>query len=270
MYTTPMTTKQILYLLSILVVLAGIFGFWASFTKPTKPVAEETHVLAGTLTDQGDYLYTEDKDYYTIKATYPAKTPLEQEADRKARATIEQGIADEIASFKSDSNLDTLTAEDAKIQNLSKDHRYALDMEYKEATSSGTVSYAYQVYADTLGAHPNLYYKTFVFDQEGNRIALADLFAASSTDSGGYLKQISDLATAQIKDQLTSRLGEAPGESFFTEGTAPNPDNFQNFVIDGSDLAFLIPPYQVAAYAAGSFEVRIPLSQLSAVLKPGI
>jgi hypothetical protein len=122
-----------------------------------------------------------------------------------------------------------------------------------------------------LGAHPNLYYKTFVFDREGNRLALADLFAASSTASStGYLSQISGIATAQIKDQLASRLGEAPGGGFFAEGTAPNPDNFQNFVIDGGDLVFLIPPYQAAAYAAGSFEVRIPLSQLSAALKPGI
>lgn len=262
-----MTTKQILYSLGILAVLAAFFAFWASFTKPIEPVAQETHVLPGALTDQGDYLYTENKDYYTIKATYPATTSLETEADLKARAAIEQGLAQEIADFKQGSKLDTLTPQDAQIQNLSADHHYALDMEYKAFTSPNTVSYAYQVYADTLGAHPNLYYKTFVFDRGGNQLALADLFAASSTV---YLKQISDIATAQIKSELTSRLGAAPGESFFAEGTAPKPENFQSFVVDGSDLVFLIPPYQVAAYAAGAFEVRIPLSQLSAVLKPGI
>jgi hypothetical protein len=262
-----MTTKQILYSLGVLAVLAVIFGFWASFTKPIEPVAQEAHALPGSLTDQGDYLYTEDKDYYTIKAAYPATTGLEPEADLKARATIEQGLAQGIADFKKDSGLDTLTPQDAQIQNLSADHRYSLDMEYKAFTSSSTVSYAYQVYADTLGAHPNLYYKTYVFDEQGNQLALADLFVASSTT---YLKQISDAATAQIKDELTSRLGAAPGDSFFAEGTAANPDNFQSFVIDGDELVFLIPPYQVAAYAAGAFEVHIPLSQLSAVLKPGI
>jgi hypothetical protein len=266
-----MTTKQILYTLGILAVLAGIFGFLASFTKPIEPVAEESHVLAGALTDQGDFVYTEDKDYYTVKAAYPATTPLEPDADRKARAVIEQGIADEIAVFKSDNNLGALTAQDAQMQNLSKDRRYALDMEYREATSSGTVSYAYQVYADTLGAHPNLYYRTFVFDREGNRLSLGDLFVASSTGPGAdYLNQISGAASVQVREELTRRLGEEPGDSFFDEGTAPNPENFQNFVIDGNDLVFLLPPYQVAAYAAGSFEVRIPLSQLSGALKPGI
>ena len=266
-----MTTKQILYTLGILAVLAGIFGFLASFAEPAGPAAEETHVLAGALTDQGDYLYTEDKDYYAVKAAYPANTPLGPEADRKARSAIEQGIADEIAVFKSDSNLDVLTAEDAQMQNLSKDRRYALDMEYREATSSGTVSYAYQVYADTLGAHPNLYYRTFVFDKEGNRLSLGDLFIASSTGPGAdYLNQISGAASVQVKDELARRLGEEPGDSFFDEGTAPDPENFQNFVVDGDDLVFLLPPYQVAAYAAGSFEVRIPLSQLSRALKPGI
>jgi hypothetical protein len=262
-----MTTKQILYSLGILLALGAVFAFFASFAEPVGPAVEESHVLAGTLTEQGDYLYAEDKEYYAIQAAYPAKTPLAPEADRKARAAIEQGIAAEIARFKSDSGLDTLTAEDAKMQNLSAERRYALGMEYQEATSTGTVSYAYQVYADTLGAHPNLYYATFVFDREGNQLALGDLFAASST---AYLARISEIATAQVKDELTRRLGGAPGDSFFAEGTASDEGNFANFVIDGDELVFLIPPYQVAAYAAGSFEVRIPREQISGILKPGI
>ena len=90
-YTTPMTTKQILQVLGVLVVLAIIFGVWANYTKPVAlPVAQETHVLQGTKTAEGDFVYTEDKDYYSIKAAYPAQTPLEGEADIKARAAIEQ------------------------------------------------------------------------------------------------------------------------------------------------------------------------------------
>jgi hypothetical protein len=107
-----------------------------------------------------------------------------------------------------------------------------------------------------------------VFDAQGNELGLADLFVATSTNPhADWLNQISGIATVQIQDELTKRLGETPGDSFFSEGTAPKEENFQNFVIDGNDLVFLFPPYQVAAYAAGTFDVRIPLSQLKDVLK---
>jgi hypothetical protein len=49
----------------------------------------------------------------------------------------------------------------------------------------------------------------------------------------------------------------------FEEGFAPTEENFQNWYLDGDTLVIQIPPYQVAAYVAGSFEVRIPLAEIS-------
>lgn len=259
-----MSTKQILYSLGILIILGLIFAGLASLTRPVAPVAQETHVLAGTLTDQGDYLYTENKDYYTIQAAYPANTPLEPAADAKARATIEQALADEIANFKQDSGLNTLTPDDIKVQGLSADHHYALDMEYKMYTSSTTVSYAYQVYADTLGAHPNGYYMTFTFDQDGNQVMLADLFDPASS----WLADISKAVTTQVTAQIKALTGGGDASmDIYPEGVAATPDNFKSFYLDGDTLGILIPPYQVAAYAAGSFDVRIPLASLAKDLK---
>ena len=120
------------------------------------------------------------------------------------------------------------------------------------------MSYAYTVYADTLGAHPNGYFRTFVFDQAGNEIKIQDIATSSA-----IVQKIAAAATAQVTKQLQDGLGQKDvADAIFKEGLAPTPDNFQNFVIDGSDLLVLIPPYQVAPYVAGSFEVRIPLSQL--------
>lgn len=263
-----MSTKQILYALAILVVLAVIFGVWASYTKPITTTGEPTSSLGGTLSATGDFAYTEDKPYYRITASYPAKTGLQATADAKARATVEQGLAGEIATFKADSRLDMLTAQDAEIQGLDGDRKYALDMQYKAYSSTTTVSYVYQVYSDTLGAHPNAYYLTYTFDQDGNLLKLADVLDKNPN----WLEELSLLVSQDVTTQLKARLGqylpqgdEGPDVTgaIFAEGLAAQEDNFKNFALSDGDLLILIPPYQVAAYAAGSFEVRIPLSEIN-------
>jgi hypothetical protein len=266
-----MTTKQILYSLGILAVLALIFAGLSSLTHApaTAPTAgDKSAILGATLGSDGAYHYSEDKDYYKITADLPGSTGLSAAADAKARATIEQGVAAEIAQFKQDSGFETITAEDAQMQNISGDHKYTLDLEYQAASSSGTVSYAYQVYADTLGAHPNVYYKTFVFDQDGNQLGLKDVLK----NNPNWLEELSLLVSQDVTAQLKERLGaSAPqggegadvGGALYPEGLAAKEENFSNFVVDQDTLVILIPPYQVAAYAVGSFEVHIPLSEIN-------
>ncbi len=251
--------------------LGLIFAGLSSLTTP--PVAaptagDKSAILGGTLGSDGAYHYSEDKEYYRIDADYPASTGLSAAADLKARTTIEQGLAAQIASFKQDSALDNITPQDAEIQGLSGDRKYALALEYKMVTSSTTVSYAYQVYADTLGAHPNLYYTTFVFDQDGNQLVLADVLS----NNPNWLEELSLLVENDVTAQLKARLADSLPQgdegadvtgSIFAEGLAAKEENFKNFVVDGDSLVILIPPYQVAAYAVGAFEVRIPLSEIN-------
>ena len=251
--------------------LGLIFAALSSLTTP--PAAEPTAgdksaILGGTLGSDGAYHYSEDTEYYRIDADYPARTGLEAAADLNVRTVIEQELASQIASFKSDSGLDVLTPQDAQIQGLTAERKYALALEYMPLTSSTTVSFAYQVYADTLGAHPNLYYKTFVFDQDGNRLTLGDVLK----DNPNWLEELSLLVENNVVAQLKDRLGASLPEgdegadvtgSIFAEGLAAKEENFQNFVVDGDSLVILIPPYQVAAYAVGPFEVRLPLSEVN-------
>lgn len=229
-----MNLKQIGWAAGVLGVLAIIFGAWASYTKPVAHSAVPPQdSLGGTLTANGDYKYTEDKPYYSITATYPAKTGLAAAADAKARAIIEKGIADQIAQFKADNQLNTMTAADAQTQGLSGDRKYALDMEYKAYTGSSSVSYAYAVYADTLGAHPNGYYKTFVFDNAGTQATLKDFFAPGAD----YLAPISKEVTTQVTQQLKVAAGSTDvSGTLYSEGLAATDNNFQNFVVDGDTL----------------------------------
>lgn len=264
-----MSTKKILYALGILVILGAVFAFWASFTTPMGPSAGQPQdTLGGTLTAEGDFAYTEDKPYYSIEVRYPANTGLQTAADAKARATIEQGIADEVARFKSDSGLDVLTDEDAQLQNISDEHKYALGMEYKAYSSTTTISYVYQIYSDTLGAHPNAYYLTYTFDQDGNALSLKDVLSQNPN----WLEELSLLVSQDVTTQLKGRLGSALPQgsegpdvtgSIYPDGLAAKEENFKNFAVDDGMLIIFIPPYQVAAYAAGSFEVRIPLSEIN-------
>ena len=50
-------------------------------------------------------------------------------------------------------------------------------------------------------------------------------------------------------------------------GTSPTPETLQFFYLDGGALHIIIPPYQAAAYAAGYFDISIPLSSLKDILK---
>jgi len=262
-----MSLKQSLSAFGILAVLAVVVGLWAMNTTPA-PQQASTHVLNGTLQDNRDYLYAESSDVYDIKATWPDKVPLPTAAaSAKAGLALETTLKQQIDQFKADGNFANLTAEDKQIQGLDGSRKYALDLTYKDYDAPGYHSYLYTVYADTLGAHPNAYFITHVFDLDGNEVTLAQVLDTNPN----WLEELSLLVSQDVQKQLIARMGDslpvgAEGPdvtgAMFPEGVAPKAENFKNFVIDYDTLVIHIPPYQVAAWAAGSFEVRIPLSSL--------
>jgi hypothetical protein len=261
-----MNSTKIINIVLVVVVLVAI-AWGLSFLHAPQPAADQSqHVLSGQLTTEGSYLYSDNAAYYDIEVTYPAHTSLSGAADAKARLLIEQELAADIEQFKSDGNFANLTPEDIQMQGLGGDRKYAYSTEYKEFTSGSTDSFLFTIYEDTLGAHPNGYFKSYVFDQSGKALAINDLF----TPGSNYLARLSQASAAQITSQLRDRLGADASSSVFADGYAPSEQNFQNFVIDSGTLHIYFPPYQVAAYAAGAFDVAIPLSSLSDILVAGI
>lgn len=114
---------------------------------------------------------------------------------------------------------------------------------------------------DTGGAHPNKAYASFVFDmQTQKRLALGDLF----TDENAALGILSQLAARRMELALDGAV--------FQEGTAARPENFAVFVLDGADIVFTFPPYQVASYARGPQTLRVPLChpRLLPLLSPAL
>lgn len=264
-----MSAKQIVSIIGAVVVFGAFAAGLSLFgQKKAAPAGVETSpILGGIATSTNAYEYVEDAPYYTVDAVYPRKTLLmDVAADAKARATMEQSVASDIAQFKTDGNFANLTPEDIQIQGLGDGRKYAMGFSYDEYSSANTVSYVFLVYEDTLGAHPNAFYKTFTFDKQGNQLQLADLFTANSS----YLSVLSPLAYTGVVAQLKDKWGSEPDAGMLDTvriGTEPSPEALQFYYIDSTNLHLLFPPYQVAAYAAGTFDVSIPLSSL-ADLKP--
>jgi hypothetical protein len=141
----------------------------------------------------------------------------------------------------------------------------ALDITYQTFQFSDTVtSVQFDVYEYTGGAHPNSYYRTFVFDLGQERVlTLNDLFVAGVNP----LDTIFPIVQADLQAQLTTMEVPADG-AWIDDGTGTIPENYQNFVLTEDSLIFLFPPYQVAPYAVGPFTVTIPLANLSGILAP--
>lgn len=116
-------------------------------------------------------------------------------------------------------------------------------------------------YTYTGGAHPNATFEHFNFLlPEGTRVEIADLF----TPKG--IQRISDISIARLKRDLTGPDGMSDID-WIKRGAGPNARNFSAFSMLPRELYVAFDAYQVAAYAAGPQEVRIPLSRLKDVMR---
>ena len=225
------------------------------------------HLFSGVPADDGSFEHTDEGEYYRVSIKVPQKTPLwrfgNSAADTRARYAMEGALSAEKYRFKTDSGVEEVSlAEEPWMEG----RRYEYAVSYAEFTSPHFVSYRYDIYVDTGGAHPNGYYRTFVFDREGNEVLLSALF----TPGTDYLGRIAAEARTQVEAEVRVRLGGEAIPALFLEGLSPTEDNFQNFVIDEDMLRFFLPPYQVAPYAAGPFQVDIPLSEFQGLLAPNV
>lgn len=207
--------------------------------------------------------------YYDITTTYPGGTSLKvtagATADAKAVAILKGFIENEIERFKENGNFANFTPEDIKMQGLDQGRKYILDVEYKTYSSAHTVSYVFTLMQDTLGAHPNTYYRTFTFSKAtGGGLVLADVF------SGDYLTTLSKLSRAKLPAIIANRESVKVSEidtDMLSAGTTPDEDNFQTFYLDGKNFVLLFPPYQIGPYVLGVVTLPILLSDLLGILR---
>jgi hypothetical protein len=209
----------------------------------------------------------DEGQYHTAVAAYPAETPLRETAGAQADATVVASLKafgeEEIRAFKENSGLESLTQEDIEMLGFDQGRKYALELDFEVSESPKTLSYVYTIYADTLGAHPNGYYRTFTFDKStGKEISLNDLF------TGSYLQRLSEISRQELPGIISAKTGYEANLEYIEMGTTANIENFQNFALQGNNLVLIFPPYQVGPYALGPQFLEIPLTEISDILIP--
>lgn len=240
--------------------ILGVFGIlvlvlliWYAVTHPVSPAP-------GPVATSTPASYTEDEPYYTIEAHWPQSTPLPGDADPAAVLLMKTWVQDTVLEFKKNGDFIGLTQEDIEMRGFNDGRQEALDINYLVSSSPHTISYIFTIYMNTGGAHPNSYFKTFVFDTEsGARLALAQLFSPGAP----YLARLSEISRAK----LPGIIGEYADTEYIADGSMPEEENFQDFFFDTDALVILFPPYQVGPYALGPITLRIPAIELKD-LKP--
>jgi len=251
-----MKNRTLLGAATILLIIAGIFFYAATKTTPKEALetSENAFGLSGTS-------FVEHAEYYDIAVNYASSTPLSGVKNTEAVSLMKQFASETIAQFKKEGNFTNLTEKDIEMMGFGDGRKESLDIVYMTALSPRTVSYIFTTYANTLGAHPNTYFRTFTFNtSSGAHLSLTDLF----TPETDYLSKLSQIS----RMELPRVIGDLFDTDSINAGTEPNEENFRRFFLDNQSLVILFDPYQVAAYAAGPQTLRIPLSELTSILKP--
>lgn len=236
----------------LLVIIVGTI-----FYSAMKPVPAKAPSGVGATLPEGSYI--EHAAYYDIVANYATSTPLAGTSNTAAITFMKDFIGGIITQFKTDGNFANLTAADIKTMGFDQGRKETLQITYLTASSGKTISYIFTTYIDTLGAHGNLFFHTFTFDKtSGAALSLVEIFSDTT-----YLDTLSSLARARLPEII----GQDADMAFIQDGTEPEKENFENFFFDNAQLVFLFPPYQVGPYSAGPQTLRIPVAELSSILK---
>jgi hypothetical protein len=117
-------------------------------------------------------------------------------------------------------------------------------------------------------AHPNSHFETFNFSLAPHltSLNLSDFFV----DFGAAVDVISRECISQLRREYWQRCREEPDSAaidWISSGAGPEAGNFQAFSVADNGLDFHFAPYQVSAYALGSWSVRVAFYDLLACLK---
>ncbi len=227
----------------ILIIGLGVFAYFGFFHKKEKDATEIIPVEKGE-----DFVYEEESEYFSIRMTYPK--------DAIVSADAEIFVFSSVSQFKK--LFEDLSPEDIEVFKSSASGKYTLESTYRKKEDLGMVSYIFDTYEYTGGAHGNLGIVTFNYDSSGKKINIKDLFKKDPQN----LSAVASLA----QDSLISSV-EGGRENLFLEGLEPVYENFSNFYFSEGSLFFLFPPYQAGPYSLGPLEAKIPLEKVFGYIK---
>ncbi len=226
---------------------------------PKDPDAEKAEFLATVNSkqienvegvEQKNILETTGNVY--ISAMYPSLM-----ANEAVSGSIKAFVDKQVADF----NEEVATTEE--------NDTYQYMLTYKPYLNGSIFSVKFSKNSYTGKIDRKNYVDGFVYNlNDGKKLELTDVFDAN-TD---YLNTISALAKEYLlrNEVVRQSMDEAEAEALFEKGTAPEIQNYSNFVVCADKLIFFFNRNTVAAGEVGTLEVSIPLTAMQGVLKPEI
>lgn len=138
----------------------------------------------------------------------------------------------------------------------------SLDISYIEFEHGAPLrSIVFTVNTYTGGAHPNYYYLSVTVDTLADRVlTLEDDIFQPGADVIAVLQPL-------VAAELAAQQGEYADIEWINGGTDELSD-YVAWAINAGTLELFFPPYHVAPYAMGGFEVSIPVDDLASVINP--
>lgn len=248
----------------VVVVVAGYFSY-ITFNKEIK-LNEIRDSSFSIYLQNKEKDFAEDSEWYEVKIKYPEQN--NRASDFIFKIWNDFANENQLKKYK---NL----AEAKKELGINVDGmKYGFNADYKlieggTLFGTSTLTYVFTVYTFTGGAHGSTQIYAFTQDEFGKAYTVSEILPDEK------LENASKLAYADLQKQRRNRLEDISpkmsekeiqeslkDDSWLKEGTAPTRDNYSVAWPDGDNIVISFGQYQIASYAEGMFEVRIPKSSI--------
>lgn len=238
--------KRLIFIVVILLVI--LLGIWAIINKKAQAPSED--VVENIANTEVSFEYESSKreettDSYIIDMEFPVTK------DSYVNEKIDQYINETADQFKSD-------AEEFGPHPV-PGRKYTLFTNFEFKESENYKTFVFLTSVDMGGAHPNHFFKTLMFDENGSLVSLDD-WMNREFENQDVIVKVSTLSQEKLK--LDLGVGENEEFTWIEKGASSNIENFQNFYVLENSVHFIFEPYQVAGYAAGPREVEITFEEI--------
>lgn len=195
--------------------------------------------------------FSENSDQYTIKNL--------KEDNEKYNIDIYYPQTNyDVLNIKIKGCIQKIVEDFKNIISEESDKTYILEISFDDYEYENYISFAFNVFRQTGGAHPMN--TTFTINYDIKNDVIIDI-----TELTKLYENVLDTFYTISYDTLkeNEKILKYGNEEMLKNGLEKKIINYQNFVFDKNHIILFFNPYDVAPYVAGEFIVRIPYDQLS-------
>ena len=246
---------------------ALVLSACASEPAPDASMAEtETHSAGASFTLATDSLVVRDSVLrYAVAIGYPQIRGSAGEPMSATLRAVNAAIRDSVRALAEDFRPEAPPAGDGSPV-------YPVDVEGavgRSFVSNDVLSVLVSVYAFTGGAHGTTFFLPLTYDlRTGRALAPADLFAPGTP----WPDTLAAWTERAVVAELARRLRTTPDSAranFFAGGLDSVRQDDVAVTMGRDSLRVHVPPYQLSAYSAGSFDVGVPYPVVRPFARPG-